>query len=201
MVMEEIKQHLGVHPRMPNWETHKFGTAQSLAISIIVPVAAGFLVSMLGQKELLTWYKGLNKPKWQPPAFLFGPVWTTIYILCGLSSWLVWTHGGFEKQRVPLTLYGVNMLFNLAWNPTFFLFHAMQAAFWDALGIVATLALVIPAFYRVEPLAGLLLLPYLAWATFALFLNSTLINLNPQEFTPKELKADATTGKAGAKEE
>ena len=63
-----------------------------------------------------------------------GPVWTTIYILCGLSSWLVWTHGGFEEQRVPLTLYGVNMLFNLAWNPTFFLFHAMQAAFWDALG-------------------------------------------------------------------
>ena len=180
-----------------------------------------------------------------------GPVWTTIYILCGLSSWLVWTHGGFENQRVPLTLYGVNMLFNLAWNPTFFLFHAMQAAFWDALGkpaqisllslgwhgqvrrqeraqpvasttsnfhfgvvltlrtarhmetsagvachgsasyvgrdyelvcagIVATLALMIPAFYRVEPLAGLLLLPYLAWATFALFLNSTLINLNPQ---------------------
>ena len=63
-----------------------------------------------------------------------GPMWTTIYILCGLSSWLVWTHGGFEKQRVPLTLYGINMLFNLAWNPTFFLFHAMQAAFWVALG-------------------------------------------------------------------
>ncbi len=63
-----------------------------------------------------------------------GPVWTTLYILCGVSSWLVWTHGGFEKQRVPLTLYGINMLFNLAWNPTFFLFHAMQTAFWDALG-------------------------------------------------------------------
>ncbi len=64
-----------------------------------------------------------------------GPVWTTLYILCGVSSWLVWTHGGFEKQRVPLTLYGINMLFNLAWNPTFFLFHAMQTAFWDALGM------------------------------------------------------------------
>ena len=63
-----------------------------------------------------------------------GPVWTTLYILCGISSWLVWTHRGFEKQRVPLTLYGINMLFNLAWNPTFFLFHAMQTAFWDALG-------------------------------------------------------------------
>ena len=63
-----------------------------------------------------------------------GPVWTTLYILCGVSSWLVWTHGGFEKQRLPLTLYGINMLFNLAWNPTFFLFHAMQTAFWDALG-------------------------------------------------------------------
>ena len=61
-------------------------------------------------------------------------MWTTLYILCGVSSWLVWTHGGFEKQRVPLTLYGINMLFNLAWNPTFFLFHAMQTAFWDALG-------------------------------------------------------------------
>lgn len=64
-----------------------------------------------------------------------GPVWTTLYILCGVSSWLVWTHGGFEKQRVPLMLYGINMLFNLAWNPTFFLFHAMQTAFWDALGV------------------------------------------------------------------
>ena len=62
-------------------------------------------------------------------------MWTTLYILCGVSSWLVWTHGGFEKQRVPLTLYGINMLFNLAWNPTFFLFHAMQTAFWDALGM------------------------------------------------------------------
>ena len=67
-----------------------------------------------------------------------GPVWTTLYILCGVSSWLVWTHGGFEKQRVPLTLYGINMLFNLAWNPTFFLFHAMQTAFWDALGMSST---------------------------------------------------------------
>ena len=63
-----------------------------------------------------------------------GPVWTTIYTLCGLCSWLVWTHGGFEKQRAPLTFYGINMLFNLAWNPTFFFFHAMQVAFWDAAG-------------------------------------------------------------------
>ena len=63
-----------------------------------------------------------------------GPVWTTIYTLCGLCSWLVWTHGGFEQQRAPLTLYGINMLFNLAWNPTFFFFHAMQVAFWDAAG-------------------------------------------------------------------
>ncbi|CAK0754114.1 hypothetical protein CVIRNUC_002272 [Coccomyxa viridis] len=196
--MEEVKEYLGVHPRMPNWETAHMGTFQSLAISIAVPVVAGFLVSMLGQKEILTWYRTLNKPSWQPPAFLFGPVWTTIYTLCGLCSWLVWTHGGFEKQRAPLTLYGINMLFNLAWNPTFFFFHAMQVAFWDAAGIVVTLALVIPAFYQVEPLAGLLMLPYLAWATFALYLNSTLINMNPQEFTPKELKA---SGEAGVKVE
>ena len=70
-----------------------------------------------------------------------GPVWTTIYTLCGLCSWLVWTHGGFEKQRAPLTLYGINMLFNLAWNPTFFFFHAMRLAFWDALGMFLPLCI------------------------------------------------------------
>lgn len=57
-----------------------------------------------------------------------------MYALMGLASWLVWTHGGFETQQLPLTLYGIQLMFNLAWNPTFFLFHKMELAFWDILG-------------------------------------------------------------------
>ena len=63
-----------------------------------------------------------------------GPVWTTLYILMGTAAWMVWTHGGFEMQKLPLTLYGIQLLFNLAWNPLFFLFHNLDLAFWDALG-------------------------------------------------------------------
>ncbi|BDA46479.1 Translocator protein [Coccomyxa sp. Obi] len=167
--------------KMPRWEPARGDSAMSLAAFVGLPVLAGFAVSFLGQKELVTWYPKLRKPSWQPPAWLFGPVWTTLYILMGTAAWMVWTHGGFEAQKLPLTLYGVQLLLNLAWNPLFFLFHNLDLAFWDALGLVGTLGLTIWSFHKVEPLAATLLLPYLAWAIFATYLTSTLINLNPQE--------------------
>jgi translocator protein len=122
------------------------------------------------------WYASLEKPSWNPPAWIFGPVWTLLYTLMAVAAWLVWKREGWGS---PMWLYLVQLSLNAAWTPVFFGAHApgwallVIAALWVA--IVATTF----SFFRVRKAAGLLFAPYLAWVTFAAFLNFTLWRLNP----------------------
>lgn len=124
------------------------------------------------------WYASLNKPAWNPPGWVFGPVWTALYAMMAVAAWLVWKRGGFAARPVPLTLFLGQLALNAAWTPLFFglqrpdLAFAVVLTLWVA--IVATLA----AFRPVSRPAAWLLAPYLAWVSFASVLNGVLWRMN-----------------------
>ena len=125
------------------------------------------------------WYAALKKPPWNPPAWIFGPVWTTLYTMMAVAAWLVWRRGGFAKQRKSLTLFLVQLAINAAWSPLFFRLRSPGSAFADILLLWLAIAATVVAFRRVSAAAMLLLVPYLAWVSFAAVLNFTLWRLNP----------------------
>lgn len=146
---------------------------------------AGWLVACFGAASLGAffmpgeWYASLNKPSWNPPAWIFGPVWTALYAMMAVSAWLVWKRGGFSGQRRPLTLFLGQLVLNAAWTPLFFGLHWTGVAFAEIILLWLAIAATAAAFYAVRSPAAWLLLPYLAWVTFAAALNGVLWRLNP----------------------
>lgn len=124
------------------------------------------------------WYAGLRKPAWNPPAWVFAPVWTALYTMMAIAAWLVWMRGGFAGQAVALWLFVAQLFFNGLWSPLFFGLRNPGLGLVDLgllwLALLATVA----AFWKARPIAAALLLPYLAWTTFALALNHALWRLN-----------------------
>lgn len=125
-------------------------------------------------------YAQLNRPDWAPPASWFGPVWSALYLMMAVAAWLVWRQRGWVKARGALLLFVSQLVLNALWTWLFFAWHQGALAVADIallwLMIVGTLV----AFWRVRPLAGALLLPYLLWVSFAAALSYTMWQLNPQ---------------------
>jgi translocator protein len=125
------------------------------------------------------WYAGLNKPSWNPPSWLFGPVWSALYTMMAVAAWMVWKRGGFAVQRTPLALFLVHLALNAAWSPLFFGLKWPGIAFAEMLLLWLAIVATLVAFRRVSPVAGWLHVPYLAWVSFAAVLNFTLWRMNP----------------------
>jgi len=142
-----------------------------LLFCFIASAAAAFI-------PIGSWYQSLNKPTWNPPAWVFGPVWTVLYILMAVAAWLVWREGGWKKQKFPLGLFIAQWLLNVLWTPLFFGMHLIGLAFIDIAMLWLMIAATTFTFWRVSKPAGLLLLPYLAWVSFASVLNFVLWRLN-----------------------
>ncbi len=143
-------------------------------------IAACFLVAMTGALfRPGEWYERLEKPSWRPPNRLFAPVWSVLYVMIAVSGWLVWREGGFAGAALPLAVYALQLVLNAAWTPLFFGLHRPDLGFLDIvlvwLSIVATILL----FFPIHVGAALLLMPYLAWVTFATALNFAVWRLNP----------------------
>lgn len=124
------------------------------------------------------WYTALNKPSWNPPGWVFGPVWTVLYALMAMAAWIVWMRGGFRIQRRPLALFLVQLALNAAWSPVFFGLQRPDLAFVVIVFLWAAIVATILAFRRVHLLAAYLLIPYLAWVSFATLLNGVLWRMN-----------------------
>lgn len=124
------------------------------------------------------WYAELRKPSWNPPAWVFGPVWTVLYILMGIAAWLVWLRGGLGGQWRAISAFLVQLLLNAAWSPLSFGMRSPGLAFVDILLLWVALLLCTRLFWKTCPVAGALLLPYVAWVTFAAVLNYTIWQLN-----------------------
>jgi tryptophan-rich sensory protein len=143
-----------------------------LALTFLA-AAAGAAASM----DAGPYYASLVRPEWAPPSTVFGPVWTVLYALMGLAAWLAWRAGA---PRRALVLYVVQLVVNALWSWLFFSQHRGGAAFADILLLIALVLATLVMFRRARPLAGALLLPYLAWITFAAALNLAVWRLNPQ---------------------
>jgi translocator protein len=124
------------------------------------------------------WYASLQKPAWNPPGWVFGPVWTTLYLMMAIAAWLVWRRGGFSAQRVPLGLFLLQLALNAVWTPLFFGLHSPGLAFADIVLLWLAIAATIAVFSRVSRPAAGLLVPYLAWVTFAAALNFAIWRMN-----------------------
>lgn len=154
-------------------------TSSKSILGLIGWVLLCFLAPVLGASSMPdAWYASLNKPSWNPPGWVFGPVWTLLYTMMAVAAWLVWKRGGFSLQRVPLSLFLLQLALNAAWTPLFFGAHRPDLALVDIVLLWLAILATIWAFRRVHHGAAWLLIPYLAWVSFAAFLNLTLWRMN-----------------------
>jgi tryptophan-rich sensory protein len=152
---------------------------KKLAAAVLVCLAAGFIGSFFTVDSVGTWYAAIHKPSFNPPAWVFAPVWTALYVLMGVSAYLVWMKGwGRKDVRDALAVFGLQLFLNLLWSIIFFgakqIFYAFAEIVFLWLGIVLTIVL----FYRISKNAALLLVPYILWVSFAAFLNYSLWQMN-----------------------
>jgi translocator protein len=125
-------------------------------------------------------YGQLQLPAWAPPASVFGPVWTVLYLMMAVAAWLIWRRHGFAGARTALTLFLVQLCFNALWSWLFFGWKMGAASFGGLVLLWLLILATVVSFWRLQKPAAALLLPYLAWVTFAGALNFTAWQLNPQ---------------------
>ncbi|MFC0680447.1 TspO/MBR family protein [Lysobacter korlensis] len=163
------------------------GTGRAL-LMLVVFLAISFAVAAFGSLSTLSnvdgWYADAQKPFWNPPNFLFGPVWTVLYTLMSVAAWLVWLRRDQAGARPALWTYVVQLVLNAVWTPAFFGAYPLigPAALWIALGIILALdvaiLLTMLRFWPISRAAAWLLVPYWAWVLFATTLNAGLAVLN-----------------------
>ena len=139
----------------------------------------GFLAGQVGGDADSDWFRALTKPAIYPPAATFPIVWSILYAMTGFALALVCAAWGARGRAVAIVAFAVQLALNLAWTPTFFGAHAIEAALYLIAVILFFAILATAAMWRVRRWAGLLMLPYLAWVTFALILNFQFLQLNP----------------------
>lgn len=148
-------------------------------LSILLALAAGGIGSIFTMSEIPGWYATLVKPAISPPNWIFGPVWTTLYVLMGTAAWLVWQKGwDTPGVKLALSLYMLQLILNALWSFLFFGMHALGLAFLELVLLWLSIAGTMVLFYALSPLAAVLLIPYLAWVSFAGYLNYLLYTLN-----------------------
>jgi tryptophan-rich sensory protein len=149
-----------------------------LAVFVTVCLGAGGLGAIATTSEIAGWYRTLAKPAWNPPDSVFGPVWTTLFILMAIAAWLVWRPAGLKAAAMPLALFGVQLALNVSWSWIFFGMHEPGWAFAEIVTLWLAIVATTIAFFRCSKPAGWLLVPYLAWVSFAAVLNFTIWRLN-----------------------
>lgn len=144
-----------------------------LAISAAVAAISGLVTT----QSVGDWYVGLNKPPFNPPNWVFGPVWTALYIAMAVAAWRVWCTGP-RRRRGPIRLYAAQMALNFAWSLLFFGARQVGLALIDIIALLALVLATAVAFWRRDRVAGALMLPYAAWVAFATVLNAAIWRLN-----------------------
>jgi len=151
-------------------------------IALVGWVALSFAAAAVGalaSRQAQGFYQELIRPSWAPPATIFGPVWSVLYLLMAIAAWLVWRQDGFRNAGTALGLFIVQLVANAIWSWLFFALHQGALASAEIVVLWFLILGTLVAFWRVRPLAGILLLPYLAWVTFATALCIAMWRLNP----------------------
>lgn len=147
-------------------------------IGWLLTTAAAAAIGGLASRNASSFYAELARPSWSPPAWLFGPVWTLLYIMMGVAAWLVWREGGWSAARTALTLFIVQLIFNAAWSWLFFAMRRGDLAFYEIIVLLVLIIATIVSFWPVSKVAAVLMMPYLAWVMFASVLNFTIWRMN-----------------------
>lgn len=144
-----------------------------LFLAIIICEGAGLIGSIFTFNSVNTWYVTLNKPLFNPPSWIFGPVWTILYLMMGVSLYLVW-----GTKKVSLKWFWIQLVLNTLWSILFFGLKNPTLAFFEVILLWATIFMTIRSFWKYNKTASWLLLPYLLWVTFASVLNLSIVLLN-----------------------
>jgi benzodiazapine receptor len=147
--------------------------------SILIPLVIGYIGAIVTLPQISTWYSSLSKPWWSPPNWLFGPIWTTLYLLMGIALFLVWREGLHRRDvRFAILIFSVQLVINLLWSVVFFSFHALFGSFILVMLLWLAILANIIAFLIISKWAGLLLVPYIVWVSIASYLNYSVYLLN-----------------------
>ena len=149
-----------------------------LIVFLFIVLGTGSLASFLTARGVREWYPALRKPPGTPPAWLFGPVWTTLYVLMAISVWLIWRNYGWAGGRSALLLFFGQLALNAAWSGIFFGARLPGVAFAEIAILWLAILFNLVVFYWLLPLAAYLLLPYLLWVTYASYLNAGIWRMN-----------------------
>ncbi len=156
----------------------------SKIFGLIFWIGICYLVAWLGAQVSpgiapADWYNSLNKPSWNPPSWVFGPVWTTLYTLMGIAAWLVWKKFGFKYAKPALSVFLIQLVLNGLWSQLFFGLKSPGWAFLEIFFLLATILLTTFLFSKKVKAAAWLMVPYILWVAFATVLNGTIWWINP----------------------
>ena len=172
----------------------KINNTLKLIIAIIVSELAGIIGALFTTPSIPTWYASLTKPALNPPSWLFGPVWTMLFALMGISAFLIWKQGIDKKDiKTSLGIFIGQLILNLFWSIIFFGMHMPGAAFAEIILLWLAILATIMAFARISRLAAWLLFPYILWVTFAGYLNYSIWRLNPVANQDQSNNTSSTT--------
>lgn len=150
-----------------------------LIIAVLIPLLVGSAGGGFTASEISGWYAQLNKPSWNPPNWLFGPVWTILYILMGIALYLIWKAGvNTSLKQTAVILFAVQLILNFFWSIIFFNQHQIGWALVEIIVMWGFILLTIFSFSRINNTAAWLLVPYISWVSFATILNYTIWKLN-----------------------
>jgi len=158
---------------MKNW-----GSLAVLVLFVAVCLAVSGAGAIFTAGSVRDWYPTLQKPAWTPPSWLFGPVWTILYLMMALAAWLVWQRREMAGVKGALGLFAFQLVLNAAWSPLFFGLKNPLAGLLDIVPLWAFILATLVSFWKISPAAGALLVPYWLWVSFATALNFAIWRMN-----------------------
>ena len=150
----------------------------ALAVCVVVCFSASAVGSFLAFDSVGTWYREIEKPFWTPPSWVFGPVWTALYLMMALAAWRIWRRYGLRNARISLGMFALQLIFNALWTPLFFGLHSPSLAFIDIIILWVLIIATTILFSKRDRIATILMIPYLLWTSFALALNGAIAWMN-----------------------
>jgi translocator protein len=149
-----------------------------LISSLLLPLAIGGIAGMFTSAAIPGWYASLNQPSFNPPNWVFGPVWTALYTIMGISFFMIWSLEAGKERNQAMLIFMVQLLLNFCWSFFFFYFNMIGVALVDILLLWVMIVFMLVRFYKLKPLAAYLNIPYLLWVSFATALNIAYFFLN-----------------------
>jgi len=149
-----------------------------LVISLILTLAVGGIAGWITASDINSWYPHINKPSWTPPNGIFGPVWTILYVCMGVALWLVWREPSTERRNAAIVFFLIQLLLNFFWSIVFFAFHNIGWAVIEIIALWIMILITIFSFRKISKPATWLMVPYIAWVSFAAMLTISIWRLN-----------------------